>query len=108
MNGEYTTIDGKLVCRATAMCSFATTAASVESTDLGKVSRDVSDRSPPISARDCSCTDSVTFSEKESIATSAATPNEIDDMYSINRRRAVRLSRQASASSIRERFTPAP
>src|SRR3954468_6390434 len=35
------------------------------------------------------------FDENESIATSAATPSEIDDMYSSSRRRAVRLSRQA-------------
>jgi hypothetical protein len=36
--------------------------------------------SPPSSARDCSRTDLVTLSAKESMATSAATPREIADM----------------------------
>ena len=57
--------------------------------------------SPPRSARDCSCTERMTLSENESMATSAATPSEIDDMYSSSRRRAVRLSRQASPKSCR-------
>jgi hypothetical protein len=35
--------------------------------------------SPPIKARDCSCTERIVFSENESIATSAATTSEIDD-----------------------------
>ena len=36
--------------------------------------------SPPMSVRDCSRTDRVMLPAKESIATSAATPREIDDM----------------------------
>ena len=51
--------------------------------------------SPPISARDCSRTERVMFPAKESIATSAATPSEIDDMYSSSLRRVLRDSRQA-------------
>ncbi len=55
--------------------------------------------SPPNSERDCSRTERMMLAANESIATSAATPNEIDDMYSSSRRRAVRDSRQASDSS---------
>ena len=51
--------------------------------------------SPPIRARDCSRIDVCTLLANESMATSAATPSEIDDMYNSNRRRAVRLSRHA-------------
>src|SRR6266852_1862981 len=42
------------------------------------------------------------FAEKESMATSAATPSDIDDMYSRSRRRAVRLSRQARLQMLRD------
>jgi hypothetical protein len=45
----------------------------------------------------------MTLSENESIATSAATPSEIDDMYSRSRRRAVRLSRHAIPKMARVR-----
>src|SRR5204863_8906955 len=66
-------------------------------------------KSPPISARDWSFTDWMMLAENESMATSAATPSEIDDMYSNSRRRAVLLSRQARLQTLRERpITPGP
>ena len=46
---------------------------------VGAVCRD-DETSPPSRAFDCSCTDWITFSENESMATNAATPSEIDDM----------------------------
>src|SRR6202049_1513464 len=42
------------------------------------------------------------FVEKESMATSAATPSDMDDMYNRSRRRAVRLSRQARLQMLRD------
>src|ERR1700680_2777348 len=42
------------------------------------------------------------FVEKESMATSAATPRDMDDMYNRSRRRAVRLSRQARLQMLRD------
>src|SRR6185295_13555853 len=53
-------------------------------------------RSPPNSDRDWSRTDRTTLPANESMATRAATPNEMDDMYKSRRRRVVRDSRQAS------------
>jgi hypothetical protein len=47
---------------------------------LGKVSREVSARSPPSSARACSWTLRCVLLAKESMATSAPTPSEMDDM----------------------------
>ena len=69
-------------------------------------SRARSTTSPPSRARDCSRTDCDTLLVNESMATSAATPSEIDDMYSRSRRRAVRLSRHAMASIRRKRLWP--
>ena len=55
--------------------------------------------SPPISARDCSRTERLMLPANESIATSAATPREMDDMYNSSRRRVDRDSRQANPMS---------
>src|SRR3954467_2780380 len=60
-------------------------------------------RSPPISERDCSFTDWMILAENESIATSAATPSEIEDMYSSSFRLADRLSRQARLQTLFDR-----
>ena len=52
----------------------------LKTNDMGKGLEESKERSPPISARDWSFTDWMMFAEKESMATSAATPSEIDDM----------------------------
>ena len=88
----------KVVTREVAMLSVRSESSSV-STTAGKAARACSAMSPPSNVRDCSRMERVTFPANESIATSAATPNAMDDMYSASRRRAVRLSRQASRSS---------
>ena len=62
------------------------------------------DTSPPIKSRACARIDCCTLLAKLSIATSAATPSEIDDMYRSSRRRAVRLSRHARPETFRQRF----
>ena len=51
-----------------------------ESMAGGKAVREDSETSPPNSVRDWSRMDRTTLAEYESIATSAATPREMDDM----------------------------
>jgi hypothetical protein len=59
---------------------FAASESTSCSTCAGSGSRDASETSPPSSARACSRTDAVMFAAKESMATNAAAPSEIDDM----------------------------
>jgi hypothetical protein len=74
-----TPIDANEVWRATGTPARRSESRS-ESTPAVNGARAPNATSPPRRARDCPRTDRVTFPANESIATSAATPSEIDDM----------------------------
>jgi len=74
-----TAIDGKVVTLANEKPLWLRESKR-ESTGAGIGFDELNETSPPIIARDWSFTDWMMFAENESIATSAATPSEIDDM----------------------------
>jgi hypothetical protein len=74
-----TAIDENVVTRATST-SPRSSESSRLSTGAGNFVRERNARSPPRSARDCERTERVRLLENESIATSAATPSEMEDM----------------------------
>ena len=72
-------IDRKVATRATGMPRRASESR-IESAAGVNAVRELMDTSPPSSAFDCSRIERSTLPANESIATSAATPSEIDDM----------------------------
>lgn len=72
-------MDANDVWRASVTPAFASESKSA-SLSLVHPWRAEKETSPPTSARDCARTERLMFAANESIATSAATPNEMDDM----------------------------